>query len=126
MNQEEFLKKLSEVAEWHWEKHRGATYMSHGRNEKLGPEPEYIQIDKIKPQPCPYGAEPKIKPGRKNAPWERSCFWKGEIVELRGHRFLQQRCSTCGALMTPKGTWIEPPEHYRYSELIWSFIKKGK
>jgi hypothetical protein len=126
MDKKLFLEKLNEVADWHWEEIKGQSYSSQLRNVELGEPTFEIKIDKIKPKPCPYETTPLTKPGRKNQPWDRSCFWRGEIVEFNDKKFLQQRCITCGSLMTPKGTWIEKPEHYRYAELIYRYMKKGK
>lgn len=123
MDQKLFLEKLTEVAEWHWEEHRGATY-SHGNNRlnEGGEVPLYAHLDRIKPKPCPY--DQKATPGKYEK--EEGCYWRCEIKEYLDKPILIQRCSTCGGLMTPKGNFIPKPDHYRYAEIILKTDKETK
>ena len=107
MDQKLFLEKLSEVAEWHWEKHQGQSG-SDGRSGPADEVPTYAKLDKIKTKNCPYQEDKK------------DCYWK---IYSKGYtnypKVLIQKCETCGALMTPKGRYVANPDGYNYPKIIY-------
>lgn len=54
-----FEQKLTEVAEWHQQRHMGDTANSEGRNDHTGDIPTYPKITKLKDRPCPYNPNHK-------------------------------------------------------------------
>ena len=106
MDQKLFLEKLSEVAEWHWEKHTGHSD-SKGRSGASEDIPTYPKFDRFKTRVCPYQADKK------------DCYWK---IYKKGYtgfpKVLIQKCETCGAIMTPKGKFIAEPDGYNYPKII--------
>ena len=109
MDQKLFLERLSEVAEWHWERHRGQSRsgQTYGDGTEERDPPTYIHIDRFKTKSCPYQADKK------------DCLWK---IYSKGYstepKILIQKCETCGALMTPKGRYIAKPNGFNYPKII--------
>jgi hypothetical protein len=108
-----FEEKLSEVADWHFQKHQGQSVTdASGYNEKSLVAPVYIHVDKIKPIVCEHtGREQRC---------QFKIYWrplnpsnpKGELVRI-------QKCETCGGLVTPKGRYIDlDGKRYDYPRLI--------
>jgi len=107
MDQKLFLEKITEVADWHWEQHRGSSTTGQGYVGEDGEAPTYIHIDKFKSKPCPYQEDKK------------DCYWK---IYKRGYsgyaKVLIQKCDTCGAIKTPKRHYIANPEGYNYPKIV--------
>lgn len=107
-----FEQKLSEVAEWHREKHRGHSQADQSYRERDVAIPTYIEIDKIKPQVCEYtGREQRC---------EFKIYWRrinpsnpqSDLVRI-------QKCDTCDGLITPKDRYIPlDGKRYDYPRLI--------
>lgn len=108
MDQKLFEQMLSEVAEWHRERHQGYHKNSTayaGGDE--GDPPTYIKIDRFKPKTCPYQTD------------KTDCFWKIHTAKYKGCKPVKvNKCQTCGALLTPKGRYITKPEHHNYPKII--------
>lgn len=106
MDQKLFLEKLSEVADWRWERHQGQSG-SDGRAGSSEDIPTYIKIQSFKNRQCPH------QQGKQD------CLWK---IYKRGYtgypKVLIQKCETCGALMTPKGNFVAEPDGYNYPKII--------
>jgi len=106
MNDEEFKRKLTEVANWRWSRLTGdASVKVRGHTDE--PAPEYIEIINLKPRPCQY------QEGHSNCHFRIYTRLYGSIpVKI-------QKCDTCGALVTPKGKFIAKPETHQYPGLIY-------
>lgn len=106
MDQKLFLEKLSEVAEWHWEKHTGHSD-SKGRSGDSEDIPTYPKLDRFKPRPCPYQEE------------KTDCRWKIYKTKYQNYPAMTVRkCEICGALMTDKGKYIAKPQGYNYTKIL--------
>lgn len=108
MDQKLFEQMLTEVADWHRERHQGyhKNSTSYGGPTE-GPVPTYIKIDRFKSKACPYQEDKK------------DCVWKIYNRGYAGHpKVLIQKCDTCGALLTPKGHYIAKPNGFNYPKII--------
>jgi hypothetical protein len=106
MDQKLFLEKLTEVADWEWERVQGAAG-SKGRSEAIYADyPERIKLNGFKNNACPY------QEGKENCNFKiyKRLYGK-DPVKI-------QKCETCGALLTPKGNFIAKPESHQYPALI--------
>jgi hypothetical protein len=123
MEQKLFEEKLSQVAEWHWERVQGCFTQNTRTKEIDANPPMYVHVDKIKTPPCPYGQEPLPK---KNSDENKTegCLFQIKVQEHLGEKVIVQRCYTCGGLRTPKGNFIPKPPHFRYAQLIVDADKK--
>lgn len=108
MDQKLFEQRISEVAEWHRERHQGNTSNSKAyAAADQAPIPTYIKIDRFKPKTCPYQTE------------KTNCFWKIHTAKYKGCKPVKvTKCQTCGALLTPKGNFIPKPAHHNYPKII--------
>lgn len=109
MDQKLFEQRLSEVAEWHRERHRGQSKsgQTYGDGTEERDPPTYIHIDRFKTKPCPYQADKK------------DCFWKIYKKQYSNMpKVLIQKCETCGAIKTPKGHYVSKPNGFNYPKII--------
>ena len=123
MEQKLFEEKLSQVAEWHWERVQGCFTQNTRTKEIDANLPMYMHVDKIKTPPCPYGQEPLPK-NNSDENKSEGCLFQIKVQEHLGEKVIVQRCYTCGGLRTPKGNFIPKPTHFRYAQLIVDADKK--
>jgi hypothetical protein len=100
MEQNEFLEKLSLVADWEIREVKASTPI--GLKQPLDlrelETPKELVVTKIKPCPCPYkegfeGCKLKIN------------WWV--INNYRGKKIRVVRCDTCSHVITPKGQFAD-------------------
>lgn len=89
MDQQEFEKKLSEVAEWEWRRVQGSAGPS-ARNVEDGENPLELHVKKLKDRPCPYHAD-KV-----------NCHFNIKPHQYGGKTHVVQRCH-CATGITPAG-----------------------
>jgi hypothetical protein len=101
MKQDEFLEKLSEVAEWQYRevKTPGPQGLKQPADLRELETPKELVVTKIKPCPCPYqsgqyGCSIKINW------WMTNGYAQRERVRV-------VRCDTCNHVITPKGQFVD-------------------
>lgn len=99
MKQNEFLEKLSEVAEWEMRDVKVSTPQGLTQPADLRhlETPKEIVIKRIRPCPCPYkegfeGCKLKIN------------WWV--VNNYNGKKIRVVRCETCDHVITPKGNFV--------------------
>lgn len=101
MEQKEFLKKLSEVAEWEYQEVKTPTPRGLKQPVDLThlETPKEIVITKIKPSPCPYKPE------------QQGCSMKINWWVINGYGSRRKvrvvRCETCNHVITPNGHFVD-------------------
>lgn len=107
MDQKLFLEKLTEVADWEWERVPGSGSSSNPRGSEPGVDyPERIKLNRFKNQTCPYQED------------KEGCNFKIYKRYYSKQPVMIKKCETCGALVTPKGRFIAKPETHQYPALI--------
>jgi hypothetical protein len=99
MKQDEFLEKLSEVAEWHYREVKIASPPGLKQPADLREleTPKELVVTKIKPCPCPY------KEGFENCKLKIN-WWI--ITNGARPKIRVVRCDTCDHVLTPKGNFV--------------------
>ena len=110
MENELFLKKLTEVADWEWATLQGESRPDGPRGYKDTADlekPQQILLKQLKPCPCPH------REGYAN------CQIRINFKKFQGQQVKVSRCDTCKSLITPKGhVIVNPPTVHNYPSLI--------
>jgi hypothetical protein len=108
MKDEEFKKKLSEVAVWQMSRIQGANTPAtrYLRSDECIEPPMELELKYVKPTPCPY------REG------QEGCYFHIHHATYHRYTVLVQRCKTCKGLVTPKGNFIEHARAPNYAQQI--------